>query len=165
LVIVGWNTRQDEVPSGGEVLEKTLAFPTEVGHAPYRMTSLDKPFGKEGDLFALVPMKSEMESRIRSQVITYRDGNMIRAGGMCGCCGGGPDVEPSWRGDPWYVYKAGFCDRDGVYYSMLCEGCLEELRADNAGRPETERDKIARELTELLGDDIDGAQVMMDDLG
>ena len=34
----------------------------------------------------------------------------------------------------------------------------------NAKRPKSERDEIAREVTELLGDDIDGAQVMMDDL-
>ena len=44
------------------------------------------------------------------------------------------------------------------------EQCFEELRAENAGRPQTERDEIARELTELLGSDIDGAQAMMDDL-
>lgn len=25
-----------------------------------------------------------------------------------------------------YIYRAGLCDSDDVYYSMLCEGCLEE---------------------------------------
>ena len=83
---------------------------------------------------------------------------------MCGCCGGGPDVSPSWRPEPWYIYRAGICDSDGVYYSMLCEGCLEEIQDENARRPATERDEIAREVTELLGDDIDGAQAMMEDL-
>ncbi len=29
----------------------------------------------------------------------------------------------------------------------------------------TERDAQAREIAELLGDDLDGAQVLMDDLG
>jgi len=47
---------------------------------------------------------------------------------------------------------------------MLCEGCLEEIRADNEHRPQTLRDQLAREVTELLGDDIDGAQSTMDDL-
>lgn len=47
---------------------------------------------------------------------------------------------------------------------MLCEGCLEDSREANRRRPETERDRIAREVTDLLGDDIDGAQTMMDDL-
>jgi hypothetical protein len=109
-------------------------------------------------------MRSEMESRLGAKVITYEDGKTIRPGGMCACCGSGPDVEPSWRGDPWYIYHAGICDRDGVYFGMLCEECLEEIRAENARRPETERDEIARVVSELLGDDIDGAQVMMDDL-
>jgi hypothetical protein len=128
------------------------------------MTHADKPSAGEGAVSIAVPMKSEMEARLHARIITYEDRNVIRPGGMCGCCGGGPISEPDWRADPWYVYRAGFCDRDGVYYGMLCEGCLEEIRAENARRPETERDEIARELTELLGDDMDGAQVMMDDL-
>ena len=73
-------------------------------------------------------------------------------------------MSPSWRPEPWYIYRAGICDSDGVYYSMLCEGCLEEIQDENARRPATERDEIAREVTELLGDDIDGAQAMMEDL-
>jgi hypothetical protein len=83
---------------------------------------------------------------------------------MCNCCGGGPNTDPDWRGDPWYVFRAGFCDSDGVYFSQLCEGCLEEIRDENERRPQPERDEIAREITELLGDDTDGAQTMMDDL-
>jgi hypothetical protein len=141
-----------------------LALPVQIGHTSADVTHADTPPAKEGDVDGFVPMKSELEARLGSRVITYEDGNTIRPGGMCGCCGGGPDVEPDWREDPWYVYKAGFCDSDGVYYSMLCEGCLEDLRAENAGRPQTERDEIAREVTELLGDDIDGAQVTLDDL-
>ena len=78
--------------------------------------------------------------------------------------GSGPNTAPDWRGDPWYVYRAGICDADGVYYSMLYEGCLEDIREENARRPQTDRDAVAREVTELLGDDLDGAQSMMDDL-
>ena len=62
------------------------------------------------------------------------------------------------------MYRAGICDADGVYYAMLCEGCLEEIRFEKSKRPQTERDEVAETITELLGDDIDGAQSMMDDL-
>lgn len=83
---------------------------------------------------------------------------------MCGCCGSGPNATPDYRADPWYVYRAGFCDADGVYYSMLCEGCLEELREENVKRVKTTRDEAAQAITDLLGDDLDGAQAMMEDL-
>ena len=105
-----------------------------------------------------------MESRIRAKVVTYDDGGEEQPGGMCNCCGAGPDPAPDWRGDPLYVYKAGFCDSDGVYYSMLCEGCLEEIREQKSRRPETERDEVARQITELMGDDLDGAQAFIDNL-
>jgi len=111
-----------------------------------------------------VPQQAELEARFRAKIVTFDDRGICRPGGMCGCCGSGPDPSPDWRADPWYVFKAGFCDADGVYYSMLCEGCLEDIREANRRRPETERDQIAREVTDLLGDDIDGAQTMMDDL-
>jgi len=109
-------------------------------------------------------MQQELESRFRAKIVTYDNGGEECPGGMCRCCGSGPNTAPDWRGDPWYVYQAGFCDSDGVYYSMLCEGCLEDIREENAHRPQTERDEIARQITELLGDDLDGAQTMMDDL-
>ena len=111
-----------------------------------------------------IPLREEMESRFRATIVTYDNAGEECAGGMCGCCGSGPNVAPDWRGDPWYVYRAGLCDADGVYYSMLCEGCLEDIRDENARRPQTERDHIAREVTELLGEDSDGAQAFMDDL-
>lgn len=110
-----------------------------------------------------IPQRAEMEARLQAKVVTFDDGGIEKPGGVCGCCGGGPNVAPDWRADPWYVYQAGLCDVDGVYYSMLCEGCLEELRAENSARPKTLRDQMAREVTELLGDDLDGAQTMMDD--
>lgn len=102
-------------------------------------------------------LRSELERRLNARVITFTDEGNERPGGMCRCCGGGPVVEPTWRAEPWYVYRAGICDSDGVYYSMLCEGCLEEIRALNTARPLTERDTLAKEITDLLGDDIDGA--------
>lgn len=111
-----------------------------------------------------IPGRQELESRLQAKIVTYDRDGTERAGGMCGCCGSGPNVAPDWRADPWYIYQAGICDLDGVYYSMLCEGCLEEIREEHARRPHTERDQIARGVTELLGDDLDGAQVFMDDL-
>lgn len=113
---------------------------------------------------ATVPLRDELESRYGAKIVTYDANGIEQPGGMCGCCGSGPDVSPSWRPDPWYIYRAGVCDVDQVYYSMLCEGCLEDIRAENARRPQTERDLIAHEVTELLGDDLDGAQTMMDEL-
>ncbi len=111
-----------------------------------------------------VPMKAELEDRFAAKIVTYECDGQILPGGMCRCCGGGPNVAPDWRDEPWYIYRAGICDSDSVYYSMLCEGCLEEIRSEQSQRPETERDQVAREITELMGDDLDGAQVFMDDL-
>ena len=111
-----------------------------------------------------VPMKDELETRFASAIITYDDRGVKRPGGQCGCCGTGPNPEPDWRVEPWYIYRAGICDTDGVYYSMLCEDCLETIRAEKAKRIDTERDEIACEITELMGADVDGAQTFMDDL-
>lgn len=109
-------------------------------------------------------MRQELESRFESTVVTYHDGNAEQAGGMCNCCGSGPDIAPDWRSEPWYIYRAGVCDCDSVYYSMLCEDCLQTIRAEQAKRIPTEIDQIAEQVTELMGDDLDGAQVFMDDL-
>ena len=95
------------------------------------------------DLPSSVPLQAEMEQRMQAKIVTFDDGGVLRPGGMCSCCGSGPNPEPDWRGDPWYVFKADLCDSDGVYYSMLCEGCLEEIREDNAARPQTARDEVA----------------------
>ena len=113
-------------------------------------------------------MRTEMEQQYKAKVIVYEDGDVIRPGGMCRCCGAGPDAGPDYRGEPFYIYTAGLCDGDGVYYSMLCESCLEDMRFENEKRARkrllTERDETARDVTELMGDDIDGAQSFMDDL-
>ena len=108
-------------------------------------------------------MRAEMEAHLQAKVVTFEKDGHEFPGGMCGCCGAGPDGNPDWRSDPWYIYQAGICDGDGVYYSMLCEGCVEDIRAENAKRPDSERDEVARLVTELLGDDLDGAQSFMED--
>jgi hypothetical protein len=89
-------------------------------------------------------------------------------GGMCSCCGasGRVDGEDDW----WLVFRAGLVDSDGEYYAMLCggpdgSGCLAEVRAENARRTPTFRDEAAALVTDLLGDDLDGAQALMEDFG
>ena len=94
-----------------------------------------------GDNYPHVPLKAELEQRLGAKIVTYEDNGVIRPGGACNCCGGGPNVEPDWRSDPWYIFKAGLCDSDGVFYGMLCEGCLEDIREENARRPQTQRDE------------------------
>ena len=91
---------------------------------------------------------------------------LLSPGGMCSCCGAGPRVtdEHDW----WLVFKAGLSDSDGVFYSMLCvgcdgSGCLPEVRAANARRKPTFRDEAGALVMDLMGDDIDGAESMMDD--
>ena len=126
---------------------------------------MEMPYGNEPSKNPhAIAMQQELESRFSAKIVTYDNGGEECPGGMCGCCGSGPNVAPDWRGDPWYVYRAGICDADGIFYSMLCEGCLEDIRDENARRPQTERDHIAREVTKLLGEDSDGAQAFMDDL-
>ncbi len=111
-----------------------------------------------------IPMRDELESQLQARIVTYENSGQELPGGMCGCCGGGSDAKPDWRSEPWYIYRAGICDTDGVYYSMLCEGCLEDIRFANEGRADTQRDETARQITDLMGDDLDGAQGFMDDL-
>ena len=109
-------------------------------------------------------MQEGLEARMRTTIVTYDDGGVIRPGGQCGCCGGGPNAEPDWRAEPWYIYRAGLCDADGVYYGMLCEGCLFDIRSENAKRRPSQRDEAAEVITDLLGDDTDGAEAMMEDM-
>ena len=45
---------------------------------------------------------------------------------------------------------------------MLCGGCLGAIRKENEGRAKTLRDEQAEIVRQLLGDDMDGAQAMMD---
>ncbi len=111
-----------------------------------------------------IPMRDELESQLQARIVTYESSGKELPGGMCACCGGGPNATPDWRVQPWYIFRAGICDSDGVYYSMLCEGCLEDIRSANEGRADTQRDETARQITDLMGDDLDGAQGFMDDL-
>ncbi|WP_145057965.1 hypothetical protein [Lignipirellula cremea] len=110
-----------------------------------------------------IPQRAELEERYQAKIITYEKGGVHLPGGMCRCCGCGPNVEPDYQSEPWYIYKANLCDTDGVFYSMLCQECLEEVRQEYNLRPKTTRDEMAKEIGDLLGDDIDGAQSMMDD--
>ena len=110
------------------------------------------------------------EAMVKAKCVTsydsYRPDESAHPGGMCSCCGAGPriDAEDDW----WLVFKAGFCDSDGVFMSMLCagpdgSGCLEDIRADSDRREPSFRDEAAALIADLLGDDLDGAQAMFED--
>jgi hypothetical protein len=52
---------------------------------------------------------------------------------------------------------------------MLCggpdgSGCLVDIRVENRERKPTLRDEAASVITDLMGDDVDGAQAFMEDL-
>jgi hypothetical protein len=114
----------------------------------------------------------DAEARHKAKVITFESQfdnsqNLTSPGGMCSRCGTGPRVsdEHDW----WLVFKAGLCDSDGVFYSMLCggpsgEGCLETIRDENARRTRTHRDDAADVIRMINGDDVDGMESDMDEL-
>jgi hypothetical protein len=120
------------------------------------------------DLPALI---AGAEGLVKAKVVTFTsqfDPDLgEQPGGMCSCCGCSPRIESE---TDWIMnFRAGLCDEDGEYYAQLCEtsdggGCLGAIRAENAHRKPTGRDLKAAILTELLGDDTDGAEAMMEDL-
>ena len=110
------------------------------------------------------------EELVKGKCVTsydsYRPDDPVRPGGMCSCCGAGPRIQDEH--DWWLVFKAGVCDFDGVFMSMLCVGpggvgCLEEIRPDADRRKPSFRDDAAELIADLLGDDLDGAQAMFED--
>jgi hypothetical protein len=113
----------------------------------------------------------DAETMFKAKVITFESQfdnpkKLTSPGGMCSCCGAGPRVsdEHDW----WLVFRAGLCDSDGVFYAMLCggpsgEGCLEEIRHENAKRKRTVRDDAAAVTRMMNGDDVDGMAADMDD--
>jgi hypothetical protein len=115
----------------------------------------------------------DAETLHKAKVITFESQfdnpkSLTSPGGMCSCCGAGPRVcdEHDW----WLVFQAGLCDSDGVFYSMLCggpsgEGCLQEIRYENAKRQRSFKDDAADVVRLLNGDDVDGMEADMDDLG
>jgi hypothetical protein len=114
---------------------------------------------------------TEAEAIHRATCITFASqfdnpGGLLSPGGQCACCGASPRVDGPF--DWWLVFRAGFCDPDGVFMAMLCGGpggvgCLPELRADAAMRKPTFRDEAATIISDLLGDDLDGARAMFED--
>ncbi len=113
----------------------------------------------------------DAEAMFKAKVITFESQfnnpkNQTEPGGMCSCCGAGPRVNSVH--DWWLVFKAGLCDSDGVFYSMLCgggsgDGCLEEIRHQNAKRKRTFRDEAAEIIRFMNGDDVDGMESDFDD--
>jgi hypothetical protein len=96
----------------------------------------------------------------RYPVVTFHDSDGQESpGGQCRCCGAGPNPD-----NDFYIHKAGLCDSDGIFYSMLCRSCLDDILAKYGKRKRSLRDQKAQLVTELLGDDLDGMEAMMEDL-
>lgn len=110
---------------------------------------------------SFVYWRPRLERELGAKVITYESEGLELPGGMCSCCGGGPEMEGPGR--PWLIFRAGLCDSDGVFYGQLCEGCLDDVRAEAKRRGKTVRDERAAVIADLLGDDIDGAEALMED--
>jgi len=87
--------------------------------------------------------------------------------GMCACCGlsAGSSGKKTDYGVTWYVFKAGWCDSDGVYYPRLCGGIEDGICIGGCIQEVVPREPKGEDIiTELLGDDLDGAQAMAEDL-
>jgi hypothetical protein len=114
---------------------------------------------------------AEAELMLQATVITFESQfdnpkSLTEPGGMCSCCGAGPRI--TGREDWWLVFKAGLCDSDGVFYSMLCDnptgdGCLSAIGRENAKRKPTFRDEAADIIASMNGDDVDGMQAEFED--
>src|SRR3954452_9730157 len=111
------------------------------------------------------------EAMFKAKVIIFESQfdnpkSLSEPGGQCSCCGAGTRVTSVY--DWWLVLKAGLCDSDGVFYSMLCggpsvEGWLEEIRHQNAKRKRTFRDDAADIIVMMNGDDVDGMEAEFED--
>ena len=100
------------------------------------------------------------------QKIQQRD-----AGGSCSMCTlsapkGGRAAQ---GGGTVYVLTAQMTDRDGKYYARACafsdgdDGCFDTLVAEQQFVNRSKRDSVTL-VRELLGDDDDGAAVILEDL-
>jgi len=87
-----------------------------------------------------------------------KDCKRIGKGHTCSCCGAADN------GVDWFVYRAGWCDVDGIYMARLCgdkhgEGCLSEVPP-----AKSEKNEVAQMLCDLMpGEEDDGVQSMLED--
>ena len=85
--------------------------------------------------------------------------------GMCSCCGHGASMENSGNNhnednylDNFWLFKAGYCDSDGIYMARLCanlaiqEGCLYDIDPKEASKDIQDMANLANSL---LADDND----------
>jgi len=86
----------------------------------------------------------------------------VETTGYCSCCGGpSRDQSDELPLDKFRVFKAGFADSDGVFYSRLCgdllgNGCIYDVQPKQSAYTDL--------ITELSGDDLDAAQADHEDL-
>lgn len=82
----------------------------------------------------------------------------LGTGHECSCCGARDN------GEDFFVFRAGWCDDDGVYYSKLCGdgrgyGCIYEVEpADSA------KNEAAQLFIDMMpGEEDDGVPAMLED--
>lgn len=77
----------------------------------------------------------------------------------CSCCGS------TDNGEDFFVFRAGWCDSDGVYYPRLCGdgngyGCIYEVVP-----AESHKNEAAQMLLDLMpGEADDGVVTMLEDM-
>lgn len=78
----------------------------------------------------------------------------------CSCCGARDN------GEDFFVFEAGFCDSDGVYYAKLCGdydgyGCIYAVDYEDS-----EKNELVSMLKDMMPNEIcDGVPGFLDDLG
>lgn len=106
-------------------------------------------------------IKSIKELQVSKGVIGAdgRRHQRLGEGHDCSCCGSRDN------GEDWFVFKAGWCDSDGVYYAKLCgdfegRGCIYEV-----DYPKSFKNEAAKVLQDMMpGEFADGVPSMLDEL-
>lgn len=92
-------------------------------------------------------------------------------GGSCSCCGGSAykagekDCNGRITTEDWYVFRAGWCDSDGVFFSRLCGdkdgiGCITEVKPAH-----NKANMFAQAMMDIMPGEVDDAIVSeMEDL-
>jgi len=87
--------------------------------------------------------------------------------GSCSCCGA--ESHPDRGQGAWYMYRAGWCDSDGVYMARLCgdfygSGCISEVSPGESERAQ-ERTLRAKIMLDMMPEEADdGIQTEMEDI-
>ena len=120
-------------------------------------------------------MAKTKSSPAAPKLVTVFDRQWARSPASCSCCSASPTRDDAPLTEyPWYCYRAGLTDRDGVHYGYLCgdvdglAGCLESVLLEQhkdkvAGRKPTGAQVATKILSDLMPDDPDGVQAEIED--